>query len=76
MEILSQGKDIYDKINYCKMCGCVFKTDREDGMVSFENDVSKLYVECPSCYSYILIGFSRQAILIKTKDKEENKNEI
>lgn len=63
MEILSHGKDIFDKINYCQMCGCVFKTNREDGLVELEGGISKLYVECPSCYSYILIGFSRQMIL-------------
>ena len=53
MEILSNGKDIFDKINYCQMCGCVFRTNREDGLVELESGISKLYVECPSCYSYI-----------------------
>lgn len=51
MEILSQGKDVYDKINYCQLCGCVFKTNRDDAIVFFENDVCKHYVECPSCFS-------------------------
>lgn len=67
MEILSQGKDIYDKINYCERCGCVFKTNRKDATVFFENDVCKHYVECPSCFSLILICYTRQ-ILIKKDD--------
>ncbi len=78
MEILSQGKDIYDRINYCNTCGCVFKTNREDATVFYEDNICKHFVECPSCNSLILIGFSKQAVLMKTKekDKEERKNEI
>lgn len=69
MEILSRGEDLFDKINYCQMCECVFKTNREDGIVELENGISKLYVQCPSCYSYILIGASRQ-IFIKKGDRK------
>lgn len=65
MEILSQGKDVYDKINYCQLCGCVFKTNRDDAIVFFENDVCKHYVECPSCFSLLLQGFTKQMIIKK-----------
>lgn len=68
MEILSQGKDVYDKINYCQLCSCVFKTNRDDAIVFFENDVCKHYVECPSCFSLIFIGYTKQ-IFMKKDDK-------
>ena len=71
MEIIAHGKDIYDKINYCNMCGCVFRTDREDGIVSLENDITKLYVQCPSCWNYILIGIAKQSFY-QVKKKGEN----
>ncbi len=62
MEILANGKDIYNRINYCKMCGCVFKTTRKDAVTFFENDVCKHFVECPSCFSLIFLGFSKTLI--------------
>ncbi len=76
MEILSQGKDIYERINYCNLCGCVFKTNRKDATVFYEDNICKHFVECPSCNSLILVGFSKQAVFIKTKDKGERKDEI
>ena len=73
MEILSHGKDIYDRINYCNMCGCVFKTTRADANVFYENDICKCFVECPSCYSLILMGISSQRFARKDiKNYEEN----
>ena len=69
MEILAHGKDVYDRVNYCQLCGCVFKTTRNDAVTFYENDVCKHFVECPSCNSLILIGFSRQTIMKKELKK-------
>lgn len=65
MKILSHGRDIYDRLNFCNVCGCVFQTTREDATVFFENDTCKCYVECPSCYSLILMAISKQSIFRK-----------
>lgn len=69
MQILSHGKDIYDRINFCNVCGCVFKTTRDDATVFFENDICKCFVECPSCYSLLFIGASRAMIYRKDERK-------
>lgn len=65
MEILSHGKDVYDRINYCQLCGCVFKTNRDDANVFLEENMCKHYVECPSCFSLILIGITKQIFMKK-----------
>lgn len=60
MKVFQWGHDIYNRVNTCNMCGCVFQTNRNDAIVFWEDNICKCFVECPSCHILILMGVSTQ----------------